>query len=29
MMYLAGEEGRYVTGACLDIAAGWNAFHSA
>lgn len=29
VMYLAGPEGRYVTGTALDIAAGWNAFHSA
>ena len=29
VLYLASEGGRYVTGAALDIAGGWNAFHSA
>lgn len=29
LLYLASESGRYVTGASLDIAGGWNAYHSA
>jgi SDR family mycofactocin-dependent oxidoreductase len=29
VLYLASEAGRYITGTALDIAAGWNAFHSA
>jgi len=29
VLYLASQDGRYITGTALDIAAGWNAFHSA
>lgn len=29
IMYLASDGARYVTGAALDVAGGWNAYHSA
>ena len=29
VLFLASDEARYVTGTALDVAGGWNAFHSA
>jgi SDR family mycofactocin-dependent oxidoreductase len=28
-LFLASDEARYITGTCLDVAGGWNAFHGA
>ncbi|MEZ5077617.1 MAG: mycofactocin-coupled SDR family oxidoreductase [Solirubrobacterales bacterium] len=28
-LFLASEEAKYITGVCLDVAGGWNAFHAA